>query len=187
MITQITPWIIKTIYFILPGVFANMTPVLVKGIFKKLAFPVDFNKKIKGKRIFGKNKTFRGLLLGVLAAILVAYIQFMLYSNPFFKSISLHDYSQTNILLLGFLMGIGVLTADLANSFIKRRLNRKEGSQFMPWDQLNAPVGGIAFSIWLYNGGYLQLLLISTIVIAFALHLLVRTIGYYLKISNERW
>ena len=32
------------------------------NIFKSLKKPLDFNKKIKGKRIFGDNKTWKGLL-----------------------------------------------------------------------------------------------------------------------------
>jgi len=187
MIGSLAAWIVKVIYFILPGIFANITPIFVKGIFKKLAFPIDFNKKIKGKRIFGKNKTFRGILFGVLSSILIAYLQLVLYSESYFQSISLQNYSTTNILLFGFLIGFGSLFGDLTNSFVKRRLSIKEGGQFMPWDQLNAPIGGAVFVFWIYNGENTLMLWVSVMLVAFSLHLINRTIAYYLKISNERW
>ena len=187
MIIELILWIVKVVYFILPGVFANIIPVIIKKNFKVLASPLDFNMKLKGKRIFGKNKTFRGLLFGVLSSIAIAGIQTVLYQNPAFRNISLQDYSTTNFVLFGFFIGFGSLLGDLINSFVKRRLDIKSGSKFMPWDQLNAPIGGIVFASWVYNGDKFWVLIISVIVIAFALHLINRTIAYYLKISDERW
>jgi len=187
MISNVIIWIVQVIYFILPGVMANITPVLMKGVFKKLAFPLDGHKTYKGNRILGNNKTFRGLLFGVIASILTVYLQAVGYANPVFEALSLQNYSETNLLLFGFLAGFGPLFADLVNSFIKRRLNKKEGSKFMPWDQLNAPIGGIIAVSWIYNGEKLLLMIVSVLIISFLVHILNRTIGYYTKISNERW
>ena len=71
----------------LPAYFANMAPVIVKNVFKKLAFSIDFNKKIKNKPILGKNKTFRGLIFGIIFAIIAAFVQFLLYKN------NMHQFS----------------------------------------------------------------------------------------------
>ena len=102
--------VLQVFYFMLPAYFANMAPVIVKNMFKKLAFPIDFNKKIKNEPIFGKNKTFRGLIFGVGFAIIIAYIQFLLFNNNIFNDLPLVDYS--NWLLIGFLMGFGAIFGD---------------------------------------------------------------------------
>ena len=47
------------------------------------------NKKIKNKPIFGKNKTFRGLIFGILFAVIIAYLQFLFYNNNLFVNISI--------------------------------------------------------------------------------------------------
>jgi len=65
-------FVIIIFYFMLPAYFANMAPVIMKNIFKNLAFPIDLNKKINNKPIFGKNKTFRGLFFGILFAIIIS-------------------------------------------------------------------------------------------------------------------
>jgi len=49
----------------LPAYFANMAPVLVQKI-NLFAYPVDFNQKMNNKPIFGKNKTFRGFIFGII-------------------------------------------------------------------------------------------------------------------------
>jgi len=85
----------------LPAYFSNMAPVIVKriNIFK---IPIDFDKKINNKPIFGKNKTFRGLVFGVLFAIVISYLQYLFYNNGLFVDVSIVDYS--NWLLLGLLI-----------------------------------------------------------------------------------
>src|SRR3989338_11353728 len=122
---------LQCFYFMLPAYFANMAPVIVKKI-NILNLPIDFNKKISNKPIFGKNKTIRGLFFGVLFAIIIAYAQSVFYDNNIIAGISLVDYS--NWLLLGFLMGFGAILGDLIKSFVKRRLDYKPGKPFVPWD-----------------------------------------------------
>ena len=87
--------ILITFYFMLPVYMANLAPLLVRKI-NFLNTPIDFNKKLKGKRILGNHKTWRGLFFGIILAIITAYIQFRLNFN-----ISILDYS--NYLLIGFL------------------------------------------------------------------------------------
>ena len=110
----------------LPAYFANMAPVIAKKI-NFLKVPLDFGKKISNKPIFGKNKTFRGLVFGVLFAVIIAYIQYIFDNYGIFMDLPLTDYS--NWLLLGFLMGFGAIFGDLVKSFIKRRLNYDPGKK----------------------------------------------------------
>jgi CDP-2,3-bis-(O-geranylgeranyl)-sn-glycerol synthase len=180
----ITLFIIKCIYLMLPGIFANMAPILFKNHFKKLAIPIDLNKTYKGKRILGDNKTLRGFVLGILLSIIIVYIQTLLYSYPTFQSISFVNYETTNFLLLGFLIGFGVLFGDSFESFIKRRLDIAPGSSFMPWDQIDSVIGAIIFISIVYT---LNLAQISTIIaMSFLFSVLISRIGYASGLRKEK-
>jgi len=166
----------------LPAYFANMAPVIVKKI-GLLDFPIDFNKQINNKPIFGKNKTFRGIIFGIIFAIIIAYLQFLLYNVDSFKNISFIDYK--NWLLFGALMGLGALTGDLIKSFFKRRLGMNPGARFVPFDQTDFVVGALVFIMPIFD---LSLkIVITLLLLSFILHILVNHIAFYLKIRNERW
>ncbi len=174
---------LKCFYFMFPAYFANMAPVIVKNWFKKLAVPIDSGKRIKGKEIFGKNKTWRGFIFAILFAIVIAYLQFFLYGFDFFRNLSFINYS--NWLLLGFLFGFGAIFGDLIESFIKRRLNLKPGKKFIPWDQLDFVIGALIFISLVVDITLKMLLYI--VIISFIGHILVNHTAYYLKIRKEKW
>ena len=173
---------LKCFYLMLPAYFANMAPVMVKKI-DLFAFPVDFDKKLNNKPILGKNKTFRGLIFGVIFAIAISYFQFSLYNVEFFKNISFIDYQ--NWLLFGFLIGLGALTGDLVKSFFKRRLGIEPGKKFVPFDQTDFVVGALVFIMPIF-GLTLKIFFIS-LLLSFVLHIIVNHIAFYLKIRNEKW
>ena len=176
-------FILKCFYFMLPAYFANMAPVIVKNSFKSLAIPIDFGKKIKGKELFGKNKTIRGFIFAILFAIIIAYLQFLLYRFNLFKNIIFINYS--NWLLLGFLFGFGAILGDLIESFIKRRLNLKSGQRFIPWDQLDFVIGALIFTGLVVDINLKMLLYI--VITSFIGHILVNHAAYFLKIRKEKW
>ena len=166
-----------------PAYFANMAPVICRNIFPRLAFPLDFNKKISGKPILGKNKTFRGLIFGMIFAIVFAYIQFNLYKLDFFRDISVLDYN--NWLLIGLLLGSGALFGDIVKSFIKRRLNIPSGDPWRGFDQLDFVFGAIIFVSFIK---LLDLNLIFTAIIAsLVLNVTLNAISTYLKIRTDKW
>jgi len=162
----------------IPAYFANMAPVIFKNNFKKLAIPIDF-----GKNIFGKNKTYRGLIVGILFAMLIAYLQFRLYQSNLFKNLSFINYS--NWLLVGFLFGFGALFGDLIESLIKRRLKIRPGKKFVPWDQLDFVFGALIFISFTVNLTFKMVLAI--ILISVIGHILINHLAYYLKIRKEKW
>lgn len=175
--------ILQCLYLMLPVYFANMAPVIMNKAFNNLAFPLDFNKKLGNKRIFGRNKTFRGLVFGVIFAVIVAYLQFLLYNNNVFVNISIIDYS--NWLLIGFLMGFGAIFGDLAESFAKRRMGYKPGRPFIPFDQLDFVIGALIFVYPLVNLSLNKIIII--LLLSFALHVIVNHSAFYLKIRKEKW
>src|SRR3989338_1745681 len=175
--------ILQCVYFILPAYFANMAPVLAKNMFRNMAFPIDFNIRIGNDAILGKNKTYRGLIAGVLAAIIVAYIQFLLQSNNILTEFAIIDYS--GWLLIGFLLGFGAIFGDMVKSFVKRRLGFKPGMPFVPFDQLDFVFGALIF---VYPVAKLYMEKIAIILfISFILHMVINHIAFYTGIRKERW
>lgn len=177
-------FILLCLYLMLPAAVANMTPVFVKKI-NFLNTPVDFNKKWNGKPIFGSHKTYRGFFFGILAAILVAFIQKILYQYPFFQQISFFNFETTSFILIGFALGFGALFGDLVKSFFKRRMNIKPGDSFFPWDQLDLVIGAIVFISFIKIPSW-QMILFGLIV-GPTLHIFFNHAGYWLGIRENKW
>lgn len=170
-------------YFILPAYFANMAPVIVKDYFKKLAIPIDFGKTFGDKPIFGGHKTFRGLIFGVLFAIILTYAQYLLYRNNIFTDFAIVDYS--NWLLIGFLLGLGTMIGDLIKSFFKRRLGYEPGKPFIPFDQTDFIIGALVFTYPIAKLSFYKMLLIWTV--SFVLHIIVNHIAFFTGVRKEKW
>ncbi len=178
--------ILKSLWYILPAYLANISPVFAYNIFKnKFSTPIDFNKKLLNRPLFGKNKTYRGFISGILVGILVSSLQSYLYAFKSIKDISLFDYTSINPVIFGFLMGFGALFGDLAKSFVKRRLNFKPGASWIPFDQTDFLVGGMFFASFVYRPGadvIITILLVMPIV-----KVIIDQIGFYLKISRSQF
>ncbi|MBI1935560.1 CDP-2,3-bis-(O-geranylgeranyl)-sn-glycerol synthase [Candidatus Woesearchaeota archaeon] len=182
MVESLAFFTLKCFYLMLPAYFANMAPVIANGI-NFLAYPVDFNRKIGGKPILGQNKTFRGIFFGILSAVVIAYIQHLLYSKEAFQSMSFIDYQ--NWLLFGFLTGFGALAGDLIKSIVKRRLNINPGDRFIPFDQTDFVFGALIFMMPIFD---LTLkIFAAALLLSFILHIAVNHIAFYLRIRNEKW
>lgn len=176
--------ILSSIYFLLPAGFANMAPVMGKKILKFLAKPIDHNKTWNGKPIFGKNKTWRGIILGTLLGGAVFYMQQLIYPYSFFQKISIINYQETTI-LLGFVLGFGALLGDLIESFFKRQYGKKSGQRWVPFDQIDYSIGALLLGSTIYFPGWKQSLYI--IVIYFILHIIINHCAYYTNIRKEKW
>jgi Putative integral membrane protein DUF46. len=149
-------FIFLCLWYLLPAALGNHTascgnriwlPKILKDGLAKLAFPIDLGSQWHGKEIFGKNKTWRGLIVGVVAGIITAGVQAALFFNlDFFRNNTLVDYGKVNFILLGGLMGGGALIGDLVKSFIKRRIDVPSGKPWFPWDQLDWIAGAMLLS-----------------------------------------
>ena len=179
---EITLFLMKCVYLMLPAYFANMAPVIVKRV-NFLAYPVDFNRKQGDKPIFGKNKTFRGLFFGVLFAVIISYLQFVGYKTEFLRSVSFFGYG--NWLVFGFLMGVGALAGDLVKSFFKRRAGINPGGKFIPFDQSDFVIGASIFIMPVF--ALTWKIFLTSLVLSFVLDILVNHTAFYLKIRNEKW
>ncbi|MGM5484887.1 MAG: CDP-archaeol synthase [Nanobdellota archaeon] len=162
---------IQDLLFLIPAAFANMAPVFFRKV-PFLNWPVDLGKKFNGRRIFGDNKTYRGLLAGILVAYLIAYLQSTLgfFEYPLYTSI---------------LLGLGALLGDLSSSFIKRQAGKKPGERMIVLDQLDWVIGTLVlFSFY----ALLPLeIYVSALILLFFLHILVKHLGYFLGLDDNKW
>lgn len=174
--------ILEALYFFLPAYISNLVPPL----FGKLRYfnqPIDFGRKWKGKRLFGDHKTIKGFLVACIFGTFAFHFQKILYSQEFFKSVSLINYSQTS-LLLGFLLAFGAIFGDLIKSFFKRRMGKKPGKPWIPFDQIDYIIGGLLFSSFIYSPE-LEIV-IAIVILSVLLQLLFHYTGYLLGINKDK-
>lgn len=98
---------------------ANGAPVIAKKILgNRFAWPLDGGVKFfDGRRVFGISKTWRGVVLAIIATAIGAPI------------IGLSSQ-------IGALVGVFAMIGDLCSSFVKRRLNRPPHSRAVGIDQI---------------------------------------------------
>lgn len=98
---------------------ANGAPVVAKKIFgSRFALPLDFGVAFfDGRPVFGASKTFRGILVAVLAGTAGAPL---IGLDP----------------AIGLSVAGAAMAGDLFSSFVKRRLNLPPSSQALGLDQI---------------------------------------------------
>lgn len=119
--------------YVIPLYVANSIPVVVHG-----RTPIDLNRKLFGKPIFGKGKTIVGALAGIVSGTLIGAVTIIVF-----------PYSLTlvpNYIELAFYLSIGAIVGDLVKSFFKRRFGIGRGEKWVLADQLDFILGGLAFS-----------------------------------------
>ena len=175
--------IIQSIWLILPAYVANASAVLIGG-----GIPIDFNKKWRGKPIFGKGKTWRGFFGGAAIGIVFGMIM------NFFKQFD-GKYSIFIISSLSF----GALIGDLIKSFIKRRIGKKQGEKWIIADQIDFLLGAFLFSYimsiilqpYLHENWFLKNFKIWHILFLLfftpILHLVTNIMAYLFKYKEVPW
>lgn len=171
--------ILLAFWFFAPAGPANFAPVLANPIpyFNRWTTPMDFGKSFRGRRIFGDNKTWRGLVSGVVVGTLLATIQYYVWVPT-----QLSGHSVWFFVLLGALLGFGALAGDAVESFIKRQVGIKPGGAWFPFDQIDFIIGGILASLVLVR---LPLSVYAWIfVLYFGLHIVFAYIAYLLHLKD---
>jgi len=139
--------IIQALWIILPAYIANASAVLVGG-----GTPIDFGKKWKdGKRILGDGKTWRGLITGAIVGMVGGFglsIVAIYANNSDFAFLGLNDFGQFPLMIpmVGAIC-FGALFGDITESFLKRRVGKDRGEDWIPFDQLDFIVGALVFSV----------------------------------------
>jgi hypothetical protein len=99
-----------------------------------LYHPIDQGQSFRGKRIFGDNKTYRGVVVVSLGTAIGFGLQsLLLHRIPSIRSIELFDYAFFKSVALGLAVGVAAMLSELPNSFIKRRFEIAPGRAAKGW------------------------------------------------------
>jgi len=157
--------------------------VLKHDLLTRLKKPLDFGLEVRSRRIFGNNKTWRGLAVNLAGCLAGASVQAWLEARGCLPQwLPLVDYSR-QWWLIGPLLGLGLSLGELPNSFLKRQLGiapgqtgrRAAGLVFFVLDQIDLALGIWVLTFFLIRPG-LKLVLLS-LVLTFVLHLAVSLAG----------
>ena len=160
------------IAYAVPMYVANATPILFHG--KK---PLDFGKKIKGKRIFGKGKSILGTLNGILFGSLAGLLFAFLFPQIF--------YLIPNYLLLVVLLAIGAMLGDIIESFLKRRAGFESGERCFLFDQIDFILGGFFLSLLIRIPEF-EVVIVLLFVTIF-MHIITNFCAFKLKLKKVPW
>jgi CDP-2,3-bis-(O-geranylgeranyl)-sn-glycerol synthase len=138
--------IIQAFWLILPAYIANASALLLGG-----GLPIDFGKKWRdGGRILGDGKTWRGLFIGTFIGMTAGFgfsVISKFASNINFP-IKINDFSGFPLMIpILFSICFGALIGDIIESFFKRRVGKKRGENWIPFDQLDFILGVLFFSL----------------------------------------
>lgn len=173
---------LQLIYLLLPAAIANMAPVIVRKFrwLESISTPIDSGLTLRGKPLLGPHKTWRGLISGVVAAVLITGIQALMGPTQF----DLVDYSR-HWFVLGLLLGMGALIGDAFKSLLKRRVGVPSGSPWVPYDQIDFGVGAILFILPVVRLGWGPSA--AAVALLAAGHIVIVRTGYLLRWRKERW
>jgi len=154
------------ILYILPAYIANGSPVIFGG-----GPPLDFRKKLFGKRILGDNKTIRGTTMGILCGVATGVFEYSAFSF---------------IMPIAIALSVGTIVGDSVGSFIKRRLNLKPGTSIPLMDQYGFFVFALLFA---YPFGHMPSVygLIFITVLTGIIHYATNVGAHRLKLKKVPW
>jgi hypothetical protein len=101
-------------------------PVLKWNLLPSLARPIDGGARLRGRRVFGDNKTWRGAVVmsaGVIAASAA------LCRVPLFRDGLPEGIQEAAPVRYGALLAAGTVAGELPNSFLKRQLGIDPGGR----------------------------------------------------------
>jgi CDP-2,3-bis-(O-geranylgeranyl)-sn-glycerol synthase len=132
--------IIQAFWLIIPAYLANASALLVGG-----GTPIDFGKSYKdGRRILGDGKTWRGLFAGAFLGMTAGFGLSVAakYAQLYHFPLDLSDFTGFPTMIpIIFSICFGALIGDIIESFFKRRIGKKRGEDWIPFDQLDFIVG----------------------------------------------
>ncbi len=156
------------LWIYLPALVANSAPVLIARLpfFERIRRPI-------WEAGLGANKTWAGLLGGVLAGIIVGWLQFTFSSLP---------YDPFLLMLWSTLISFGALLGDSVESFFKRQIGIKPGGALPVLDGLDYVVGALLVGLPLFVPSWP--IAIALLVAGPILSLLANVLSYMLGIKK---
>ena len=101
---------------------------LASPVSQRFATPLDGGRTVRGRRVFGENKTWRGFVMMVPAtSASFALLAALLVAAPA-KLAGLWPLSIGSYAIVGLCAGLGFMAGELPNSFLKRQLGIPAGA-----------------------------------------------------------
>jgi CDP-archaeol synthase len=133
---------LQAFWLALPVLVAGIVQICIikAGWLRALAeIPLDGGLHLRGRRLFGANKTLRGAMIMPLVSALVSTLQARVGSSAI-ERLCVAPYQINHPAVWGLLLGVGYVLGELPNSLIKRQLGISPGA---------AAKGRIAMLFWL--------------------------------------
>lgn len=112
-----------TLPIVISGVFLIFA--IKKNFLQILNIPLDHNLMINKTRLFGNNKTYRGLAIFVALSIMVSYLLRFFYQGGYRDFI--HPVFNASPLLIGLMYSLSYTLGELINSAVKRQMGIAPG------------------------------------------------------------
>ena len=106
------------------GALIPHAPVLRFDLMKPLRRPIDGGLELRGRRLFGDNKTWRGALV-MFSGALATTVGLSRFAR--FRERLPADLAAAPPTAYGALLGLGVVAGELPTSFVKRQLGIAPG------------------------------------------------------------
>jgi len=156
------------------------------GWLSGFARPIDAGVKLRGRPLFGPNKTWRGVIAVALGTAGGVGLQMLLHRADVARGAELLNYIDPWVLVLGFAIGAGAMLAELPNSMLKRQLGvapgaagkKISGAFLYVLDQIDMLVG-----VWVVLGlsvGITISRVLWSLLFLFIAHQLLTVVGYWL-------
>lgn len=147
----------------------NLFPALAR-------MPIDGGLTVRGRRVLGDNKTWRGVILMIAFTIVAASLQAWLAEHfDWAHALAPRELVDAGPLTWGGLLGLGYVLGELPNSFLKRQIEIAPGAAgsgalgpvFWIIDQIDSLAGAlIAMSlVWFPPWPLVAALFVVTLVV----------------------
>lgn len=173
------------LYLALPCFVANMLPVICQrlSLFPQLNKPLDNGATWRGRRVFGAHKTVRGIVSGVIGAMLISWGQFALEQTGWITVPNLDGWQQ--FVLFGFLAGLGALAGDALESTLKRQLDIPSGQPLIVLDQTDYMLGFLLLTSLIVDWSWPAVFFL--LLFSLAMHPFMNMLAYIFKIKKTYW
>ena len=173
----------KSLSVLLPVLGAQLAhaPVLSFDLLGRLDRPLDAGATLRGRRVFGDNKTWRGAVVMFTGTVVAALV---LWQWARYRTWLPEDVRDAGPALVGSVLGVAVVVGELPNSFLKRQLGiapgaRRRSPLGVAWalfDQADfVPVAILLLApIWLMPAD----VALAALAVVIAVHLVLNVIGY---------
>ena len=175
--------LVEAFWIVIPVYAANGLAPLAKFTSRH---PIDGGKNWKDRRpILGAGKTWEGSIIGIVMAVFISsFMGLAFYFLPW--DLSPVDLQVAKMRpLLGFMLGLGAITGDIAKSFFKRRLGFERGRSLPIVDQLDFILGAFLFASLVVPIKITWVILLAIVTPLF--HLSANYMAYLLGVKKEPW